>query len=447
MESSTSTSNTEAQKPLFPLNKITITWESFSILPKLPCSDAFLPSFAFRFGRRKFAAWAKTQPRVRIVIPASAIVSDFVICDEIKDLSAPHPNYLSDGSGFPTEICPLLSTSFEARKIALEQFAGSLKICSCVQRQCYQCRDMGLEMAILGAHECDCKQFCDENCGGKTYFTADQIFYIPGFATILNWIQEFLLGDIKIEFYNLNYNHHPLAWASKLQNVALEAHHLAGLHGELIRLVLSQFRSMKKLYIIWRFDPKDGINQSFITQHASEDNDNKIILTPEARLHFLKEVYFFEPDLWLNEFPGVEIEFIYVPVVLSWGGGEGGHLSYEIINESVQALEEYFTPGHHARKMEEERRQQIRENIDDAAEVLHQVQQHREMAIMLGEQKRAEFIAQHCITEAHIGKGFVEGFEENGEGGESWDYEAWERNHIAGIQGMIQYLTGEQEEA
>ncbi|KAE9376636.1 hypothetical protein N431DRAFT_462456 [Stipitochalara longipes BDJ] len=361
------------------------------------------PELRVQTWKEAFATWSKSQRRIRIVIPASPVVSNKVICDEIKDLSYPHPNFLSDDSGFATEICPLFSVNFEARKVALEQFTGSLDICSCVKQQCYQCRDMGMEW--LGAHECNCKQLCTKRCGGKTYFTADQIFYIPGFATISSWIEVLVNNsDIK-RFYKNDDKNNPLDWASKLQNVALEAHHLAGQPGQWIKTVLSKFKRMKKLYIIWRFDPRDGINQSFITQYASEDNDKKIILTPEAQLDCLKQTFFESPDLWLNQLSGLETEFIYVPVKLSVEGEEGHALSSDIINESVQALEDYFTPGNHARKMAEEKRKLISENIVGSIAFLQHQQRERELFLerkernlMVGEQKRAEFRALHGIA-------------------------------------------------
>jgi hypothetical protein len=152
---------------------------------------------------------------------------------------------------------------------------------------------------------------------------------------------------------------HPFAWASKLQNVALDAHHLAGQPGDFIKDTLSKFTSLRKLYIVWRFDPIDYVSQSFITRYASEDYDNKKFITPGAQLDCLRQTFFESPELWLNQLPGVETEFIFVPVDLS--GGDA--LSEKKVNRSVQTLEDYFTPGNHARKIAERSESSLMKSI------------------------------------------------------------------------------------
>jgi hypothetical protein len=316
------------------------------------------PEVQVKIWKDAFTEWSKTQPRVRIVIPASSLVSDRVICDTLDNIPNVHPNSLSDGSGFASEICPLLNSSFEAREMVMEAFAGSLDVCTCYQYQCYQCQNLDVHM-VPGAQVCYCKKWCDDRCRGKSYFTRDQIFYLPGFATISQKIGRILSEGIVGLFHDI----HPLAWASKLQNVALEAHHLAGQPGDFIKDTLSKFTSLRKLYIVWRFDPIDYVSQSFITRYASEDNDNKKIITPGAQLDCLRQTFFESPVLWLNRLPGVETEFIFVPVDLS--GGDA--LSEKKVNRSVLTLEDYFTPGNHARKIAERSESSLMKSIYSGA--------------------------------------------------------------------------------
>lgn len=221
-------------------------------------------------------------------------------------------------------------------------------------------------MAVDGLHECDCKKFCQMNCLGNTYFTADQIFYIPGFATITNWIESLFDPEFSHakDFYKIDNGNDPFAWASKLQKVALEAHHLAGQSGEWLKTVLSRFKSLKKLYLVWRFDPRNDISRELVTKYASQDNENNVILTLEDKLLFLEQACLNSPELWLNQLRGVDVEFIFVPVRLKGEGLRGpNNLSSVAINRSVQALEEYFTPGNHSRKMVEQKRKHIQANI------------------------------------------------------------------------------------
>jgi len=413
-----------------------------AMFPHLP------PELRLQIWKEKFASWAKTQPRVRILVPASPVVLDKIICDELKDLPDPHPNFFSTGCGKATEICPLLTTSSEARKIALEQIAGSLDVCSCVRRQCAQCRDMEFELGTKDAQECDCKQFCQENCRGKTYFTEDQIFYIPGFATISNWIENLFdpeFPDAR-DFYKIDDGNDPLAWAFKLQNVALEAHHLAGQSGEWLKDILSKFKSLKKLYLVWRFDPR---GDDFVTRYASSDNENKIILTLEAQLKFLEEAFFESPELWLNQLPGVDIEFISVPVKFTEAARRRFHnLSPEVIDRSVKALEEYFTPGNHARKMVQAKREAIQANIDQAKRLL---QNRRRDVIAFLRGKRRNLKIEEQSAEQLKGADKPGMYEQTGESEfeedsvsdceyEDSSFTKWERDQIISIEDMIRYL-------
>jgi hypothetical protein len=120
--------------------------------------------------------------------------------------------------------------------------------------QCYQCQDLGVELEALGCQECSCKEQCEENCRSKTYFTADQIFYIPQFFTMMWQLEQILKDDLAKKHYKINDNNknNLFSWASKLQNVALEVPHMMEDDGESIKAALSKLTSLKKLYLVWR---------------------------------------------------------------------------------------------------------------------------------------------------------------------------------------------------
>lgn len=216
-----STSETSARKPFLldeprlnvnsshPL-ALAATMQRYNNLGMLldPKRAALFPHFPaelrIKIWKDAFTQWYNTQRRVRIVIPASPFVSDKVMCDIIDGLSDLYWNYMEGNvAGFPAEVCPLLSASYEARQIALEQFSGSLDLCSCWYRQCYQCQELELDVDSVAAHECDCKKYCGENCRSKTYFTADQIFYLPNFQSYSWQIYETLKEEAIVRHYKI----------------------------------------------------------------------------------------------------------------------------------------------------------------------------------------------------------------------------------------------------
>ena len=69
------------------------------------------------------------------------------------------------------------SANFEAREIALKEFAGYLDVRACSQTYCASCSVLGAEREQ--ENDSNCTEQCEKNCAGKAFFTADQIFYVP----------------------------------------------------------------------------------------------------------------------------------------------------------------------------------------------------------------------------------------------------------------------------
>jgi hypothetical protein len=297
----------------------------------------FPPEIRIQILKEAFREWQKNRRRVRLLLPASPLVSDKVICDQMPRMHPSHPNYTSRGSGFPSEVCPLLYATFETRKIAMDQFESSLNTCSCHYYQCEDCQRIPWFLEFY----CSCRTQCQERCQGKTFFTADQIFYIPGFfdlcdrlACRIDWLQ--VQNDSNAHKEDLS-----LAWATKLEHVVLEGHHMMGSRGNEIEKILSGFTSLKTLTIVWRFDPISGSGNVPISKYANTDNDNKKAFARTDLLSYLEKANFNQPHSWMNALDGVEIDMIFVPVEVAGGCP----LKPEKVNECLQTLERYFTPG------------------------------------------------------------------------------------------------------
>jgi hypothetical protein len=361
------------------------------------------PELRIQIWKDAFTEWYQSQRIVRLVVPASPLVSGKVICDTLDNIDHPHPNSLSIGSGFPTKVCPLLNANFEARQIALRQFAGLLDICSCWQHQCYQCQSMGIDTAYLGHNKCACRDQCRRTCHGKAYFTADQIFYIAGFNDIISQANKFE-NDISLQrTYNIDENNHPLAWASKLQNVALNARQLRSLDAETIRTTLSKFTSLKKLYIVWNLSFNDGLFT--LALHLAVNSDGEVIFSHETQLQCVKR-YFESPELWFDQLPGVETELIFLPMdpVEDFHGITSSTPSSSAnVNRLVRALEDCLTPVNDDQSADIET-----SSCEASSEVSFTIQEQwirereefrqRQRRIMLqGRRKRAEFLTKHGL--------------------------------------------------
>lgn len=190
---------------------------------------------------------------------------------------------------------------------------------------------------------------------------------------------------------------------------------MVSLEGETVRATLSKFTGLKKLYIVWRFDPKDVLYASFIKRYASKDNDNKIVLTPEEQL-YCSQQYFESPHLWLNQLPGVEAELVYVRVesVNTSSVAAGEPLGCDAVNESLQNLENYFTPGGYARRIDTQKRYWYNLTLADEIDLARSRRQ---------EEKKLQQIMEKSMQL------------------DNTNYNVWETDQLIGIARMALYMN------